>query len=78
LIIKLVIIGIVILAGIALIYPNELIQSSKGFTLQENPEQSFSDLKDSSINEIRHSIVQDFQKVGNKIQNTINNMFDMN
>ena len=75
-IIKLIIIGVVIVAGLALIYPDEIIQFSKGSTIQENTEQSFSNLKDSSINDIRNSIVQDFQKVGNKIENTITNIFD--
>ncbi len=75
-IIKLLIIGIVIVAGIVLIYPDELIQFSKGSTLQENTEQSFTNLKDTSINEIGNSIAQNFQKTGNKIENTINNMFD--
>ena len=75
-IVKLLIIGIVIVAGIALIYPDELIQFSKGSTLQENAEQGFSNLKDTSINEIGNSLVQNFQKTGTKIENTINNMFD--
>ena len=75
-IIKLLIIGVVIVAGIALIYPDELIQFSKGSTLQENTEQSFTNLKDTSINEIGNSIAQSFQKTGNKIEITINNMFD--
>ncbi len=75
-IVKLLIIGIVIVAGIALIYPDELIQFSKGSTIQENAEQGFSNLKDTSINEIGNSLVQNFQKTGNKIENTINNMFD--
>jgi len=76
LIVKLLIIGIVIVAGIALIYPDEVIQFSKGSTLQENAEQGFSNLKDTSINEIGNSLVQNFQKTGTKIENTINNMFD--
>jgi len=76
LIIKLLIIGIVIVAGIALIYPDELIQFSKVTTIQENAEQSFSNLKDSSINEIGNTLVQNFQKTGNKIENTITNLFD--
>jgi len=76
LIIKLLIIGIVIVAGIALIYPDELIQFSKGSTLQENAEQGFSNLKDSSINEIGNTLVQNFQKAGIKIENTITNIFD--
>ncbi len=75
-IIKLLIIGIVIVAGIALIYPDELIQFSKVSTLQENAGQGFSNLKDTSIDEIGNSFVQNFQKTGNKIENTINNMFD--
>jgi len=75
-IIKLLIIGIVIVAGVALIYPDELIQFSKGSTLQENAEQGFSDLKVTSINEIGNSLVQNFQKAGIKIENSINKMFD--
>jgi len=76
LIVKLLIIGIVIITGIALIYPDDLIQFSKGSTLQENTEQGFTNLKDTSINEIGNSFVQNFQKIGIKIENTINNMFD--
>jgi len=76
LIIKLLIIGIVLVTGVALIYPDELIQFSKGSTLQENTEQGFSNLKDTSINEIGNSLVQNFQKTGNKIENTITNIFD--
>ena len=75
-IIKLLIIGIVLVAGVALIYPDELIQFSKGSTLQENAEQGFSDLKVTSINVIGNSLVQNFQKTGNKIENTITNIFD--
>jgi len=75
-IIKLLIIGIVLVTGVALIYPDELIQFSKGSTLQENTEQGFSNLKDTSINEIGNSLVQNFQKTGNKIENTITNIFD--
>ena len=75
-IIKLLIIAIVVVAGIALIYPDELIQFSKGSTIQENTEQSFSNLKDISFNEIGNSVVENFQKTRNTIENTINNMFD--
>ena len=75
-IIKLLIIGIVLVAGIALIYPEELIQFSKGSTIQENTELGFSNLKDTSIKEIGNSLAQNFQKTGNKIENTINNLFD--
>ena len=75
-IIKLLIIGVVIVAGVALIYPDELIQFSKGSTLQENTEQGFSNLKDTSINEIGNSLVENSQKTGNKIKDTITNIFD--
>ena len=75
-IIKLLIIGIVLVAGIALIYPDELIQFSKGSTLQENTEQGISNLKDTSINEVGNSLVENIQKAGNKIDNTIKNIFD--
>ena len=74
-IIKLLIIGIVIVVGIALIYPDELIQFSKGSTIQENTE-GITNLKDTSVNEIGNSLVQNIQKAGNKIEDTINNMFD--
>ena len=73
-IIKLLIIGIVIVVGIALIYPDELIQFSKGSTIQENTE-GITNLKDTSVNEIGNSLVQNIQKAGNKIEDTINNMF---
>jgi len=76
LIIKLLIIGVVIVAGIALIYPDELIQFSKGSTLQENTEQGFSNLKDTSINEVGNSLVENFQNAGNKIKDSISNIFD--
>lgn len=75
-IIKLLIIGLVIIAGIALIYPDELVQFSKGSTIQENTEQGFTNLKDTSINEIGNSLIQNFQEAGNKIEDTIHNMFD--
>jgi len=76
LIIKLLIIGIVIVAGIVVIYPDEIIQFSKGSSLQENTEQEFSNLKNTSIDEIGNSIVENFQKVGNKIENTVNEIVD--
>ena len=76
LIIKLLIIGIVIVAGIVVIYPDEIIQFSKGSSLQENTEQEFSNLKNTSIDEIGNSIVENFQKVGNKIENTVNEILD--
>ncbi len=75
-IIKLLIIGVVIVGGIALIYPDEIIQFSKGSTLQENTEQGLSNLKDTSINEIGNSLVENVQKAGNKIDNSIRNIFD--
>ena len=74
-IIKLLIIGIVIVVGIALIYPDELIQFSKGSTIQENTE-GITNLKDTSVNEIGNSLVQNIQKAGNKIEDTINNRVD--
>ena len=75
-IIKLLIFGIVIVGGVALIYPDEIIQFSKGSTLQEDTKQGFSNLKNTSIDEIGNSIVQNFQKAGNKIENTFNNMLN--
>lgn len=75
-IIKLLIIVVVVVAGIALIYPDEIIQFSKGSTLQENTEQSFSNLKNISIDEIGNSVVENLQKTGNTIEKTINDMFN--
>jgi hypothetical protein len=75
LIIKLLIIGVVLVAGVALIYPEETIQFSKGFTLQETTEQNFIDLKDDTIDEIGDTIGETFHKTGNKIEDTVNNLF---
>jgi hypothetical protein len=75
LIIKLLIIGVVLVAGVALIYLEETIQFSKGFTLQETTEQNFIDLKDDTIDEIGDTIGETFHKVGNKIEDTVNNLF---
>jgi len=76
LIIKLLIIGIVLVAGVALIYSEETIQFSKDFTLQEKTEQNFIDLKDDTIDEVGDTIGETFYKVGNKIEDTVNNLFD--
>jgi len=75
LIIKLLIIGVVLVAGVALIYTEETIQFSKGFTLQETTEQNFIDLKDDTIDEVGDTIGETFHKVGNKIEDTVNNLF---
>ena len=73
-IIKLLIIGIVLVL-VVLIYPEEIIQFSKGFTLQEKTEQNFIDLKDNTIDEVRDTIGETFHKIGNKIEDTVNNLF---
>ena len=75
-IIKLLIIGIILVGGVALIYPEETIQFSKGFTLQEKTEQNFIDLKDDTIDEVGDTIGETFHKAGNKIEDTVNNLFD--
>ena len=69
------IIGIVLVAGVVLIYPEEIIQFSKGFTLQEKTEQNFIDLKDDTIDEVVDTIGETFHKVSNKIEDTVNNLF---
>lgn len=74
-IIKLLIIGIILVAGVVLIYPEKTIQFSKDFTLQEKTEQNFIDLKDDTIDEVGDTIGKTFHKVGNKIEDTINNLF---
>ena len=80
-IIKLLIIGIVLVL-VVLIYPEEIIQFSKGFTLQEKTEQNFIDLKDNTIDEVGDTIDEagdiigeTFHKAGNKIEDTVNNLF---
>ena len=74
-IIKLLIIGIVLVVGVVLIYPEEIIQFSKGFTLQEKTEQNFIVLKDDTIDEVGDTIDETFHKVGNKIEDIVNNLF---
>lgn len=75
-IVKILIIITVFVSGIILLYPDEIIQFSKGTAIKENSENDFSNIKDISINNIGNSLIQNFQKVGNKIENTINNTFD--
>jgi len=75
LIIKLLIIGVVLVTGVALIYLEETIQFSKGFTLQEKTEQNFIDLKNDAIGEVGDVIGETFHKVSNKIEDTVNNLF---
>lgn len=75
-IVKILIIITVFVSGIILLYPDEIIKFSKGTTIKENSENDFSNIKDISINNIGNSLIQNFQKVGNKIENTINNTFD--
>ena len=75
-IVKILIIITVFVSGIILLYPDEIIQFSKGTTIQENNGNDFSNIKDIPINNIGNSLIQNFQKVGNKIENTINNAFD--
>ncbi len=78
-IIKLLIIGIILVAGVALIYPEETIQFSKGFTIQEKTEQNFIDIKDDkisdTISEVKDTLGEIFHKADNKIKDKINNPF---
>ena len=76
LIIKLLIIGFVIASGIALIYPDDLIQLSKGSTLQENTEQGISNLKNTSFGEVGNTLTQNLQKITSTIEKTFNKIFD--
>ena len=75
-IVKILIIITVFISGIILLYPDEIIQFSKGTTIKENSEYDFSNLKYIPINNIGDSLIQNFQKVGNQIENTIKNTFD--
>ena len=75
-IIKIIIVGVVIIAGLALLYPNELIQFSKGSTIQENTEQGLSNLKNTSFDEIENTMTENFLKIKNTIENAFNEIFN--
>ena len=75
-IIKIIIVGVVIIAGMALMYPNELIQFSKGSTIQENTEQGISNLKNTSFGEVGNTLTQNLQKITSTIEKTFNEIFE--
>lgn len=75
-IIKLLIVGVVLVVGVVFIFPEEAIHFSKKFTLQETTEQNLIDLKDNTISQLENGIYDTSHEVSNKIQDTINNLFD--
>lgn len=78
-IIKLLIISVILVAGVVLIYPEETIQFSKGFTMQDKTEQNFMDIEDNKIGdtlgEVKDTLGEIYSKADTKIKDKINNPF---
>ena len=72
---KLLIIVSVIISGLVLLYPEEIIQFSKGSTIQENTEKNLMDLKDGADKETEN-IKQIFSEFGEKIKISFNDFFE--
>jgi len=75
LIFKLLIIVSVLISGLVLLYPEEIIQFSKGSTIQENTEKNLMDLKDGADKETEN-IKQIFSEYGEKIKISFNDFFE--
>jgi len=75
LIFKLLIIVSVLISGLVLLYPEEIIQFSKGSTIQENTEKNLMDLKDGADKETEN-IKQIFSEFGEKIKISFNDFFE--
>jgi hypothetical protein len=74
LIIKLLIIISIVISGFVLLYPEEIIQFSKGSTIQESTEKNLMDLKDGIDNETTN-IKQILSEFSDKAQTNFNNFF---
>ncbi len=72
---KLLIIVSVLISGLVLLYPEEIIQFSKGSTIQENTEKNLMDLKDGADKETEN-IKQIFSEFGEKIKISFNDFFE--
>ena len=57
----------VLISGLVLLYPEEIIQFSKGSTIQENTEKNLMDLKDGADKETEN-LKQIFSEFGEKIK----------
>jgi len=75
LIFKLLIIVSVLISGLVLLYPEEIIQFSKGSTIQENTEKNLMDLKDGADKETEN-LKQIFSEFGEKIKISFNDFFE--
>ena len=74
-ILKLLIVATVIISGFVLIYPEEIIQFSKGSTIQENTEKNIMEIKDGAEKETEN-IKQIFYEFGEKTKNSFNSFFE--
>lgn len=72
---KLLIIVSVLISGLVLLYPEEIIQFSKGSSIQENTEKNLMDLKDGADKETEN-IKQIFSEYGEKIKISFNDFFE--
>lgn len=72
---KLLIIVSVLISGLVLLYPEEIIQFSKGSTIQENTEKNIMDLKDGAYKETEN-LKQIFSEFGEKIKISFNDFFE--
>ncbi len=72
---KLLIIVSVLISGLVLLYPEEIIQFSKGSTIQENTEKNLMDLKDGADKETEN-LKQIFSEFGEKIKISFNDFFE--
>ncbi len=72
---KLLIIVSVLISGLVLLYPEEIIQFSKGSSIQENTEKNLMDLKDGADKETEN-IKQIFSEFGEKIKISFNDFFE--
>ena len=72
---KLIIIVSVIISGFVLLYPEEIIQFSKGSSIQEGAEKNLMDLKDGA-NKETENIKQIFFEFSEKVKNTFNNFLE--
>jgi len=75
LIFKLLIIVSVLISGLVLLYPEEIIQFSKGSSIQENTEKNLMDLKDGADKETEN-LKQIFSEFGEKIKISFNDFFE--
>ena len=71
---KLLIIGVVLISGLVLLYPEEIIQFSKGSSIQENTE-NLMEIKEDATKETEN-LKEKFFEFSNKIKNELSNFFE--